>query len=247
MEIETQFEIKQEAFNGPIEVLLDLIEKRKLFVNDISLASITDDFISHIQTQGMHPDQTADFLTVAATLILIKARSLLPNIELTPEENESIGDLEQRIALYQIINKSSSDIIKLFDKKRSFEGIDRSQGPVFAPDPNIEVSNLHEILIGIFERIPKPVDIKPENRIKINISIGEVINSLQNRIEKILSCNFNEIVVNPEDKDAKSQKIYTIVSFLAMLELVRRGFITANQQNQFDNIRLEQLDKKSHL
>lgn len=72
-----QFHIKQESFEGPIEVLLELIEKRKIFVNDISLAIVTDDFISYIQEKGMQPEHVSAFLSVAATLLLIKARSLL--------------------------------------------------------------------------------------------------------------------------------------------------------------------------
>lgn len=240
METDTkQFHIKHESFEGPIEVLLELIEKRKLFVNDVSLASVTDDFISFIQTKGTHPGMVADFLAVAATLILIKARSLLPNLELTPEESESISDLERRVALYQIINHVSNDLIKQYGKKVSFVGIAQKTGPIFAPDPSLPVEQLPLLIGSIIERIPPPKPTKPEARVTATISIGEVIDTLIERISRMTSGTFNSIRMQAPDGEDKAQKVYTIVSFLGMLELVRRGLVHAEQSAQFDDITLE--------
>ena len=239
METETTFQVKHESFEGPIEVLLELIEKRKVFVNDVPLASVTDDFIHYIQSHGMHPDLVSSFLAVAATLILIKARSLLPNLELTSEESESISDLERRIALYQLISHVSSDLIKQYGKKICFEGAERrNTTPVFAPDPTLTADALPSLINTIIGRIPPPAQAKPEARVSVTISITEVLQTLEERIQKVLSCNFNDIVVNAPDGDHKSQKVYTIVSFLGMLELVRRGLIGADQDENFDTIRL---------
>lgn len=234
-----QFQVKHEQFEGPLEVLLELIEKRKLFVNDISLASVTDDFISFIQTKGMLPDQVAHFLSVAATLILIKARSLLPDLELSPEEQESITDLERRVALYQIISHSAGDLIKKYGKKISFEGPTRPYAPVFAPDPNISVDQLLGLIFEMEKQVPTPSAKKPETRIYTTISIAEVLSTLHERIEKALKTSFNAIAVASPDADEKSKKVYTIVSFLGMLELVRQGLINAEQGNLFGDIALE--------
>lgn len=234
-----QFQVKHETFEGPLEVLLELVERRKLFVNDISLATVTDDFITYIQTKGMHPDMVANFLAVAATLILIKARSLLPNIELSPEESESISDLERRMVLYQLISHISVELIAQYDKKICFEGVTRVYGPVFAPDPTLTSEQLPVLILGIISRIPPPPIAKPEARVTATVSITEVLTTLQERIERMLSCNFNDIQVSAPDSDSKSQKVYTIVSFLGMLELVRRGLIAANQVGEFESIQLE--------
>jgi segregation and condensation protein A len=242
METETStsaFQIKHESFEGPIEVLLELIEKRKLFVNDVSLASVTDDFISFIQTKGMHPDMVANFLAVAATLILIKARSLLPNLDLTPEESESITDLERRLALYQLISHVSNDLIKQYGKKVSFEGIAQKTGPIFAPDPHLPVEQLPLLIGVVIQRIPPPKPAKPEARVTATISIGEVIDTLIERISRMTSGTFNNIRMQAPDGEDKVQKVYTIVSFLGMLELVRRGLVHAEQSAQFDDITLE--------
>ncbi len=233
------FQVKHESFEGPIEVLLELIEKRKFFVNDVSLASVTDDFIAHIQTKGMHPDMVANFLAVAATLILIKARSLLPNLELTSEESESITDLERRVALYQIINAISVDLIKAYGKNISFEGIAQKGGPVFAPDTSLPVEQLPLLINDIIGRIPPPPVAKPETRVTATLSIGEVIDKLIERMSTMTSGSFNSIRVHAPDGEDNAQKVYTIVSFLGMLELVRRGLVSAEQSAHFQDIQLE--------
>ena len=73
------FIVKQQHFEGPLDLLLSLIEKRKLFINDIALAKVTDDFISHIQSLNQFPmADSANFILIASTLLLIKSKSLLP-------------------------------------------------------------------------------------------------------------------------------------------------------------------------
>jgi segregation and condensation protein A len=239
VETETIFKVKQEVFEGPVEVLLELIEKRKLFVNDVSLAAVTDDFINYMQQVGMQAGETANFLAVAATLILIKARSLLPNLELTPEETESITDLERRVALYQVISHVSQDLIRLYNKKVSFEGVRRLSGIVFAPDEKLTLDMLPGLIGEMKSRVPPPAPKKPEARVFKTISISEVLNTLQERIERAMTTSFNAIRVTSPDMDDHSQKVYTIVSFLGMLELVRRGLIAAEQSESFEDIMLQ--------
>ena len=241
-----KFTVKHEQFEGPLEVLLELIEKRKLFVNDISLATVTDDFINYIQTQGMMPDQVAHFLSVAATLILIKARSLLPNLELSEDEQQSITDLERRMALYQIITGAAGGLIKSYGKKICFEGPTRSFSPVFAPDPVLTANDLPKFIDEIIGRAPVLAPKKPEARVYTTISITEVLSTLHDRIQKALKMNFRDIAVTSPDGDVKSQKVYTIVSFLGMLEMVRNGIIEANQGGLFEDIMLEKQEQKIH-
>jgi segregation and condensation protein A len=245
VETEAIFKVKQEAFEGPVEVLLELIEKRKLFVNDVSLAAVTDDFINYMQTIGMQPGETANFLAVAATLILIKARSLLPNLELTTEETESITDLERRVALYQIISRISGELIKGYGKKVAFEGVRRLTGVVFAPDQKLTLDQLPLLVADMMGRVPPPAPKKAEARVYKTISIAEVLSTLEERIQRAMSTSFNAIRVMSPDTDERSQKVYTIVSFLGMLELVRRGIVAAEQSGAFTDITLQKHHESS--
>ena len=96
------FKVRVGEFEGPLELLLDLIEKRKLHISDVSLSQVADEFIEYTKSIEDFPiADSADFILVASTLLLIKSKSLLPNLELTVEEEENIGELEKRLALYK--------------------------------------------------------------------------------------------------------------------------------------------------
>ena len=78
------YSIKTTGFEGPFGLLLELVEKRKLFINDVSLAEVTEDYLKYINNLGtLHPSEASSFLVVASTLLLIKSKSLLPNLALT--------------------------------------------------------------------------------------------------------------------------------------------------------------------
>src|SRR3990167_10380841 len=110
-----KFAVKTQVFEGPLDLLLELISKRKLFVNDVSLSQVTDDFIAYIQEHDEFPlSESAEFILVASTLMLIKSRSLLPTLELTEEEEESIHDLEDRLALYARTKELAVELKSIF-------------------------------------------------------------------------------------------------------------------------------------
>ena len=98
------YRVKTDAFEGPVELLLSLIEKRKLFINEVSLAGVTDEYLNFLKgATAISIGSIANFIVIAATLLLVKSKSLLPDFTLTSEEEESIGDLENRIRLYKIV------------------------------------------------------------------------------------------------------------------------------------------------
>src|SRR6185437_17165579 len=104
-------EVKTSVYEGPLELLLELIEKRKLLINDISLAAVTDEYIARVNAATDHPvGETAEFVALAATLLLIKSRSLLPTLELSSDESRDIKELEYRLALYQIIKEGTRSL-----------------------------------------------------------------------------------------------------------------------------------------
>ena len=91
---DNQFKIKTEIFEGPLDLLLSLIEKRKLLINEVSLSKVTDDFISYLQNREAYSIKDAsEFLVIASTLLLIKSRSLIPSLNLSEEEKEDMMDL----------------------------------------------------------------------------------------------------------------------------------------------------------
>ncbi len=228
------FHIKTEHFHGPFDLLLDLIERRKLHINEISLAKVTDDFISYIESQENFPmGESANFILVASTLLLIKSRSLLPNLELTQEEQGDIKSLELRLAIYKRIREASKTIedrygnVQLFaPEKRDFTEI------VFSPGA-LSQTSITEAIKRILLAIPK-VQALPKVVVQKVISLEEMIDRLTKRVEHSLKMSFREFTGRE-----KSEKINVIVGFLAMLELVKRGIIKAEQKGSFDEIEIE--------
>ncbi len=229
------FTVKQQAFEGPLDLLLDLIEKRKLFISDIALAKVTDDFIAHVrQFDNMPMGESAHFILVASTLLLIKSKSLLPQLALTQEEQSDIVDLETRLNIYKRIKEASRGIGELFGKHVIF-GTSQSRPftPVFAPAPEFTLQKALLTLQDIVRRLPKPEAALPKLTVKKIMSIEEMIGDLTTRISSQLKMSFSQFTAD------KTERVNIIVSFLAMLELVKQGVLHATQSQHFADIEME--------
>ena len=113
-----RFAVKTEVFEGPLELLIELVEKRKLLINDISLAAVTDEYMQRVSAmQERSLPGTAQFVALAATLLLIKSKSLLPVLELTEEEEASIDDLQERLRQYQIVRDAAVNVAARFARR----------------------------------------------------------------------------------------------------------------------------------
>ncbi len=233
---QTGYTIKTETFSGPFDLLLELIENKKLFVNEISLSEITTDYIEHVRKmEALDLGQATQFAVVAATLILIKSRSLLPGLPLTKEEETSINDLELRLKLYQVIKDIEPYIKEKYGKVILLPLPDRPIGTIlFSPDKNLKKTSIEEAIANVIGALPKKT-ILPEVTVKTIVSIEEMISSLEERITKTMSLSFREFS-HIDSSEAKEVKIHTIVSFLALLELVRTGLVDVMQTNAYDDM-----------
>lgn len=230
-----QFKIKTEVFEGPLDLLLSLIEKRKLLVNDISLAKVTDDFISYLQNREVYSiKDTSDFLIIASTLLLIKSKSLLPTLNLSEEEKADIEDLELKLKIYKKIKELSLSIKNNFGKKIIFFPNTRKAEPVFSPSPEMNKENISEAIFEVIKNLPK-FEVKPKLKVTKVISLEEMITNLTKRVQSSLKMSFKDF----SGIGGKVEKVNVIVSFLAMLELVKQGIIDVHQQDKFEDIQME--------
>ncbi len=231
---ENSYNIKTPHFEGPFGLLLSLIEKRKLFINDFSLAEVTEDYIKHINSLGvMHPEEASSFLFIVSTLLLIKSKSLLPTLNLTDDEKGDIHNLEERLRLYEIFTKLSGNIKDKFGKKIIFAPLERKHDTlIFLPDDRITKENMMTVVRGVLGAMPKKVFL-PKVEVKKVISIEEMLDRLVDRVQTSMKMSFKEFTGN------KQEKVTVIVGFLAMLELVRQGIIHANQESDSSDIFIE--------
>ncbi len=232
--MDSNFKIKQEIFEGPIDLLLDLIEKRKLLINDVSLAKVTDDFIAHLQNSATYSiKNTSDFLIVASTLLLIKSKSLLPGLDLTPDEKSDIHNLELRLKIYKKIKDLTANVKNLFGQSILFFPNTRKMEPVFSPDSSMTKENISRAIFEVIKNLPK-FEAKPVVKVSKVISLEEMITNLTKRVQTSLKMSFKDF-----SGMGKAEKVNVIVSFLAMLELVKQGIIEVNQREKFDDIHME--------
>lgn len=231
---ESIFQIKTEIFEGPLDLLLSLIEKKKLHINDVALAKVADDYINYLQQQENFPiSQSADFLVIASTLLLIKSRSLIPSLNLTDEEQGDINDLEDRLKKYQRIKELSIHIKNLFGKNIIFAPEPRKTMAVFSPDEKMSVTNIALAIKNVLKNLPKIENI-PKAIVKKVISLEDMINNLTDRIKSSLKVSFKEFA-----NVGKEDRVNIIISFLAMLELVKQGVVTVRQESDFHDIEIE--------
>jgi segregation and condensation protein A len=232
------FKVKVGQFEGPLDLLLELIEKRKLHISDVALSKVADEFVEYIKSfdeeKSDYVPNLADFILVASTLLLIKSKSLLPNLELSEEEQGSIEDLEKRLVDYKRYKELAAGIQKMFGNFLYFAEERKEVRIVFSPTPDITLGSLQEALNKALQNMPIKIAELPKVAVAKIISLEEMMEKLSERIEKNLRGSFRDF-----SKMGKVDKVEVIVGFLAMLELVKRGAVRVRQQNHFGDIEIE--------
>lgn len=221
-----------------MDLLLELIEKRKLHISEVTLSKVADEFIEYTKSfddnQDGYVSNLADFILVASTLLLIKSKSLLPNLQLTEEEQVSIDDLERRLADYKKYKELSVEIGKMFGNFLYFAEEKKEKFVVFHPTPDISISSIKNSLIEALKNMPQKAAALPKVAIDKIISLEEMIENLTERIKANIRTSFKNFA-----GVGKAEKVEVIVSFLAMLELVKRGAVRVSQEKHFDDISIE--------
>lgn len=231
-----EYKIQTEHFQGPLDLLLSLVEKRKLFVNDISLSQVSDDFIAYIEKLNDFPiAEIADFLIIASTLVLIKSKSLLPTLELSDDEEGDIEDLEKRLKLYKRFKELAVGIQTEFGSHMLFpRNVVPLEDILFSPHDKITTENIKDAAQRVLDHLPKKEKLT-ETKVEKVVSIEETVDNLSKRIADNLSMTFNDFANTGERVDV-------IVGFLALLELVKQGSIRAHQGERFSDIMMESND-----
>lgn len=235
--MESSYNVKTQVFEGPLELLLSLIEKRKLHINDITLAKVADDYIAHIKNleekSGIISD-LAQFILIASTLVLIKSKSLLPALTLSEEEEASIEELERRLEEYKKYKELSRHLREKFGKNIEYERLPpKEKTIVFTPDKYTTIVRIFETAKSLIASIPKAEHL-PKAIVEKVVSLEEMIVSLTERVSKSIKMSFREF-----SNHGKTEKVNVIVSFLAMLELVKQGIINVRQDKHFHDIEME--------
>lgn len=229
------YELKTEKFSGPLEKLLELIEAKQLEITELNLAEVTADFLNYLREleklSTVEPRLIADFVVVAARLLLIKSKALLPSLEITEEEKVEIKDLEERLRLYKEFKAASQHLQRQWNDQAvvfSREFLSFAQ-PIFYPPPDLTVDKLQQALARLLADLSQFVLESKNIKVAI-ISLEEKMAELMERV-KISALKFKELV-----KEKSRAEI--IALFLAVLHLLKNEIIKVDQKEQFSEIEI---------
>lgn len=240
------YQLTLEKFSGPLEMLLNLVEEQKLSINEISLAKVAEEYIKYLKSlEEMPKEELAAFLVIASTLMLIKSRSLIPNLKLSEEEELDIKELERRLKTYRFFKELSGHLRDLNKKSLHLFGREAYAGmsAVFFPPERLKAAGLGKILHEILETIPQKESL-PEDQILKTISLEDKMIELKNRLEEFMEFSFDEMsALGGSAGGGKRDRLEVIVGFLAMLELIKQGFLIFEQKHLFGSINLKKNER----
>jgi segregation and condensation protein A len=234
------FELKLPVFEGPLDLLLHLLEKEEMDITSISLVQVTDQYLFHLHSlEGINMDALADFIAVGAKLLLLKSRALLPREPGAAEEDEEedVGEELARVLIEYQRFKEAATVLR----EREAQGL-RSY-PRLGPPPEVPLSlgldrvslrKLTRIFSDALRRLPPEEEADTIEGVEMSIQekVDEIVAALAHRGH----LSFRRLV------SACRSRLEVVVSFLAVLELIKAQRLIAEQERLFGDIRLVPLE-----
>ena len=221
------YTVKIEKFEGPLSLLLKLIEQEKMDIAEISLLQVTDQYLAHVDSLGaeVHPSVLADFLVVAARLLVIKSRALLPS--LAPEEGEP-DELERQLRMYKAY-RDAAELVRGAIKAGRFS-YGRQQYRLalereFRPPERLTLQQLRRSFTALIAELEQSITRLPKKSVARIVTIGERIEHLRALLSRAQSIGFADFLKTARNKSE------IVVSFLALLEMVKQRKLVAVQDN----------------
>ncbi|MGW4025605.1 segregation and condensation protein A [Streptomyces sp. NPDC005009] len=229
-----RFKVRLVNFEGPFDLLLQLISKHKLDVTEVALSKVTDEFMAHIRALGpdWDLDETTEFLVVAATLLDLKAARLLPAAEV--EDEADLALLEARDLLFARLlqYRAYKQIAEIFSRRLDDEG--RRYPRTVGLEPH-HAELLPEVVISIgaegFARLAvKAMQPRPEPQVYVDhihaplVSVQEQAGIVVARLKELGEANFRALVEDTDDT------LTVVARFLALLELYREKAVALDQE-----------------
>ncbi|HBG93568.1 MAG: hypothetical protein A3J81_03450 [Nitrospirae bacterium RIFOXYB2_FULL_43_5] len=230
------YNIKVPIFEGPLDLLLHLIKENKVDIYDIPIAVITGQYLQYLEMmEELNLDVAGDFLVMAATLIHIKSRMLLPVDEEAPgEEEDPRLELIQRLLEYQAFKDAS---LGLREKEEEWmnifhrEPVKDEEAEAESTEPELYLFDVNLFdLLGAFKKI---LNTAPPEAVRITreaLTVKDKISHIMEMLEHNDTVRFEDLF--KEDRS----RVQIVVTFVALLELIRLGLIRAYQENDFGNI-----------
>jgi segregation and condensation protein A len=225
-----QLELHLETFDGPLELLLMLIEQRRLPITSVSLAQVADQYLAQVHAQpSIDPELLADFLVIGGKLLLLKSRALLLTEEPDPEVEDVASDLAERLATYRVFRAAAEVLRELEQRGERLYPTLREPTLSTAPAPLAPLKA--EALLAVWRRFasePRPDQLELPGITRA--SVDECRARILDALRSVSTVSFRAIAGRTVDE--------VIATFLAILELFRRGLIAIEQPEPFGDLHL---------
>jgi segregation and condensation protein A len=234
------YSVKLDAFEGPLDLLLFLIRKNEVNVYDIPISLITEQYLGYITLmQELNLDVAGEFLVMASTLIHIKSKMLLPRPE-TAEEAAGVDEdpreaLVRRLLEHQKYRAAAEllherELVRGAQHARPDERVEAVVGADYEPELEVDLFSLMAAFKGVLERASrKPRMVIPPEQISIEDRIAQLLS----RLSETDACGFDDLFA-----DGDGSKPFLIVTFLALLEMIRLKLVRAFQAGGSGEIRV---------
>lgn len=232
------YRVKLEVFEGPFDLLLHLIAKRELDIYQVSLAAITEEYLEHLKhMQDLDLEVATEFLVVAATLIEIKADRLLPGPARDDEDLLALSErdvLIARLLEYRAFKDAATQFASMMEANAGYAGREAGPGRDFAhviPDVLVKVTPAQLAAMAVQALTPRAQPrIDLSHITPIRVSVGEAARRIGERLRREGKATFRSLAADA------GHRLETIVRFLALLELVKRGYADVAQAAGFGEI-----------
>lgn len=244
-------DVKLQVFEGPLDLLLHLIEKNQVNIYDIPIVTITEQYLAYLEEMKTQDyDVMSEFLVMAATLINIKAKMLLPKEEEEEEEEEDPrAELVQRLLEYKMYKYAAAELkdmeldasYALYKQPTIPKEVAEYQEEI---DPmelcdGLTLSRLQEIFRMVMKKqVDKidPIRSKFGTIEREEVNIEERMQTIREEVRGLKGISFRTLL------EVQASKINIIVTFMAILELMKVGAITVRQEELFDDIVIDSLE-----
>jgi segregation and condensation protein A len=236
--MEADYKVKLEVFEGPLDLLLYLIKQDEIDIYDISIERITRQYLEYLQAfKELNIELAGEFIVMAANLIYLKSRSLLPVDQQPPDENveedDPRWDLIRQLIEYKKFKEAATQLhLRELEQERIFAREDGSSPPLEEPFRLGEVGIFQ--LINAFQAVIKRVEARQDMQeiFSERFSVSEKIDAILQRVAAGAAIRFSDLF------GAVVSRVEVVVTFLALLELIRLNQVRALQKNVFEEIEI---------
>ena len=240
----TSYEVDLEVFSGPLDLLLHLIEQQQLDITTVSLARVTDQYLAYLRVvEERSPDELADFVSIAARLLLIKSRALPPSPKGPDDEaEEDVGeDLVRQLREYRRFKQIAESL-----RERDQQGLHTylrtlptSKIVQLTPKLDLEGTSLDNLIAALREMLAdEALDGDELTVVPYRVTISQRIEHIRGFLRGGRTATFAELVAGSRSR------LEIIVTLLAVLEMIRAGRATAWQEGLFGTISIQAIEKE---